>query len=211
MRHRDAVSAAGHVLRGKGLELEVVGLDHDTLSSGGAVLTNEDAVGGVALPVHLLEVFGAHDPSFIDEKRSREGNAVELVAFGDVVIEDPERADEPRVFVGKEREVEAPHPIAEMSEYLGAVIADCGYAEALRAELLERSFQLHELGLAIGSPIGRAVEVEESAFRTLEHPEVPKLSVRIRDAEVRDSRPDLDSGSEIGVEGVIGIERLLCE
>ena len=107
--------------------------------------------------------------------------------------------------------MEAPHAIGEVAEHFRAVIADGGDPEALRPELLERAFQLHELGLAVGSPIGRAVAVEKRALRSLHRLEVPDLAVQVPEAKVRNPGSDLDPGAEVRVERVVGIERLLSQ
>jgi hypothetical protein len=96
-----------------------------------------------------------------------------------------------------------------MPEHLGTVIADRGDAQALGPELLDRSFQLDELGLAVRSPVGRAIEMEHRPLRSPDRLEVPDLSVRVSAAKRRDLLSDLDPGSKARVERVIGIERFL--
>src|SRR3990172_12303821 len=121
---RDAVPATRHILGGKGDEPEVVGNHFHTLCPRSAELPDEDAVGGIALPVHLLEVLATHDSVFVNQEGAGERHPIPLVALGNVVVEDAKSPDDLRALVRKEREPKSSHTLAEVLKHVLAVVAD---------------------------------------------------------------------------------------
>ena len=91
------------------------------------------------------------------------------------------------------------------------VVADGDQTAALPAKLLNRLFQLHELGFAIRSPISGAIEENEGTLRSLNGIEIPFFSVL---AEAR-QRWDLftyeSARFEVLVIGILAVEDFLGE
>jgi hypothetical protein len=72
------------------------------------------------------------------------------------------------------------------------VIGNAGYLKPLLSELFERLVQLHQLILAIGSPVGGAIETDDQAARTLERVEITPVAILVTSANGRNSLSHLD-------------------
>ena len=81
----------------------------------------------------------------------------------------------------------------------------------VQTKFFERPFQLHELGLAKRSPVGRAVEQNGGSLRTLDGIEVPRLSILIDGLKRRDLLADTNARLEVDVETVERIQDFLRE
>ncbi len=68
-------------------------------------------------------------------------------------------------------------------QYPYAVIADGRYPQPEVAEFLLILLQLDQLGLAIWSPIRRAVEQNDGALGTKQAPQGPNLAILVRQLE----------------------------
>ena len=75
-------------------------------------------------------------------------------------------------------------PAGEIRERRGRVIAHRDEPEALPFQRRHPALQLHELRLAVGSPVGRAEEHQQRALRPEQRQEAVRLAVLIREGEV---------------------------
>ena len=131
--------------------------------------------------------------------------------YGDLVIENTEVANDLRVWIRQKWKAETTQSVGQVAEDLHMIVADGDQAEALPAKLLDRLFQLHELGFAIRSPISGAIEENERTLRSLNGIEIPFFSVL---AEAR-KRWDLftyeSARFEVLVIGILTVEDFLGE
>src|SRR5690242_18458319 len=81
--------------------------------------------------------------------------------------------------------------LAKAREDLDRIVADGREAEPLVAKLLHLPLQLHELRLAVGSPVGRAQKDEHRALRSHDGLQRPGLAGLVLEIEIRYALADL--------------------
>ena len=105
-------------------------------------------------------------------------------------VQDPEGLDGGRPGVGQQREGDL-LARGELCQRGHRVVTDRRDTESFRAQLAEPTLEVHQLRLAVGTPVRRAVEQQQGAFRPHDGRARPHLAVLVREAEVRDRLADL--------------------
>jgi hypothetical protein len=105
------------------------------------------------------------------------------------VVEQTEAPDDRRVGIRQQRKRDL-STLREGPQDLDGVVAEAGDAEAPPAELLELALQLHELDLAVRSPVGGTQEDQDEAVRALEGVEVAEPALLIPRLEPRELLAD---------------------
>ena len=147
----------------------------------------------MALLVAFEEELGADDAVFVDEVRSRMRDASEI--FGAKLpavhlrVANAEGVDEIAAFVGQKRELDAVL-VREIFQDFDGVVADGCEVDVGFVELGFIGVQLNQLPLAVGSPIGGAVEHESNVTVGIEQGlQRAVFAVLIFEAKSRDLVP----------------------
>ena len=147
--------------------------------------------------------FASPNPLFLEP-----GYAVDEVIgplfFRYVAVQYAERANHLGVGIREEWIAKPSHPLGEMREDFGRVVANRSDTKTLGFEFIGSIFQLHELGFAIRSPIGRAVKQKDRAVRTFQSIEIPSFAVLIDRTEIRNAGTDLEAGLLVVIIASIG-------
>ena len=200
----DPVPAAGVVLGRVGGQLQMIRIDLHSGTAAQAELTDQETFCGHALTVSRLEIFGRDDTLRIDDERARPRHAKKCVVFRYVAVQYAERANHLGVGIREEWIAKPSHPLGEMREDFGRVVANRSDTKTLGFEFIGSIFQLHELGFAIRSPIGRAVKQKDRAVRTFQSIEIPSFAVLIDRTEIRNAGTDLEAGLLVVIIASIG-------
>lgn len=195
----DAEAAVGDGIAGTVAQAEVAGGGGLPAISGFGGGFEQDGSGGVAFAVVFLEVLAANEAAGVYDEGAGPGDAVEGGSGGDSFVQESEGADDFRLGVGKQRDGDAAAP-GEMAEDFDGIIAERGDSEALFREFGLLLFQLDQLGLAPGSPVGGAVEDEDEAVGALEGVEGLGAAMLVAGGEGRDGL----TGGGTGAGGHLG-------
>src|SRR5438552_4138612 len=134
-------------------------------SGSNSELPQENGFGCIADPIVILEIFRDHDTAIVQYICSRIGNAEAWRFLGYGLVEDAVAADHLGLRIGEQRETNV-FPVGESLHDIDAVVADRRKTEAPLLDTRAVLFQLDQLGFAVRSPIGRAIENEQRALGT---------------------------------------------
>ncbi len=114
--------------------------------------------------VALPEELGADGSAGVKDHEAGVWDAAR--AWARFLVEEPVGADHLTIWIGEQREADAAL-LREAFEYRARVVADGDQLDTGTLDRLEVLLQLDQLPLAVGSPVGRAVEEDRELFLPL--------------------------------------------
>ena len=136
----------------------MIGLDLSLGVAGELIeFSKEDVRSRGPVIVAFVEIFGGHDPVGRDDVPAGIGEPIDWIIRRHTRVDDAESVDCLVLRVREQRKRDA-GPLGEVSQDLDAVVADGRDVESLFCEISLFFFQLDQLGFAVMSPIGGAME-----------------------------------------------------
>src|SRR5258708_944158 len=123
-------------------------------------------VGGcIALPVVVFEILGDDYALGVQNEGARIRDAKKWLVLRDRFVQQTQFPNDLRIRVRQQWIMDSP-ALGKAAQYRHAVITDGCYSQTEFVELTLVAFQLHELGFAEWSPVGRAVKQNHRSLRT---------------------------------------------